>query len=177
VHHVIDRYLSSESDLAAHLLVQTQHYMPPTHDTTSELNNELANLTAQLEASRKRKEMLESALTSKKGSIWIADVAELGLGVAELETVKAGLERVWAELEMKRKRFMLEAGFFPNGYGYREGFGYGFEDYGHGLFGQNVNPMISSAAPMNVAVPPEALLPALPDLAQYSDLGFYFLHQ
>lgn len=174
VHHVIDRYLAPESSLPPHLSVQTQHYMPVPNDATSELNRELVDLTARLEASRKRKEMLESTLRSKKGSIWSADVAELGL--AELETVKAGLERIWAELEVNRERLMMEAGIFSNGYGYRDGFGYGFENCGYGFVDQKVNPMMLSAAPINMAMPPEAMLPALPDLS-YPDLGFFLLPQ
>lgn len=183
VHHVIDRYLASDpsSSVTPHMPMQTHHHMLPSHDATSELNRELGDLTAQLEASRKRKEMLESMLASKKGSIWSADVSELGL--AELETVKDGLQRVWAELEVNKERLMLEAGMFSNGYGYRsDGFGYGFDNCGYGLVDQkfNLNPMMLTAAPINMAMPPEALLPsmAMPDLtSSYPDLGLFFLPQ
>jgi hypothetical protein len=154
--------------------MQIQHYMPPSHGATSELNQALVDLTTQLEASHKRKEMLESELRSKKDSIWSADVAELGL--EELETVKATLERVRVELEANKDRLMLEAGIFPNGYGYGDGFGYGFENYGYGLVDQKINSMMLSAAPMNMAMPPEGLLPALPDLS-YHDHGFFLLPQ
>ncbi|KAF3322558.1 agamous-like MADS-box protein AGL62 [Carex littledalei] len=179
VHHVIDRYLTSDpsSSVTPHMpTMQTHHHMAPSHDATSELNRELGDLTAQLEASRKRKEMLESVLASKKGSIWSADVSELGL--AELETVKDGLERVWGELEVKKERLMVEAGMFSNG------FGYGFDNCGYGLVDhQKVNlnlnnPMaMLTAAPINMAMPPEALLPSMPDLSSYPDLGFFFLPQ
>ncbi|KAJ4798655.1 hypothetical protein LUZ62_049901 [Rhynchospora pubera] len=175
VPQVIDRYLTSLSSNNHDLPVSTHHHvMPPSHDVTAALNRELVDLKARLEASRKRKQMLESTLRSKKPSIWNADVEDLGL--ADLHKFKDGLERIWTELEANKERLMLEAGFMSNGYGYSDGLEYGFNNYGYGWADQKVNPMMLSAAPVNMAVPDAPTFPAMPD-QQCSDLGFYFLQQ
>ncbi|KAJ4788858.1 Agamous-like MADS-box protein AGL62 [Rhynchospora pubera] len=163
VNHIFDRYLASQSSHPRHDLPVHHHNLPPSQDVISQLNQEIGELDNQVAASRKRKEMLESALKSKK-SIWNADVADLGL--ADLHKVKDGLERLWSELEANKERLMLEASITPNGYEY------GFNNYGYGFVDQKVNPMMLTAAPVNMAMPDVPVFPSMPD--QYPDLGLFF---
>ncbi|KAJ3708409.1 hypothetical protein LUZ61_012114 [Rhynchospora tenuis] len=124
-----------------------------------------------LEASRKRKQVLESTLRSKKRSIWNAEVEDLGL--ADLHKCKDGLERVWAELEAK-ERLVLEAGIMS----YRDDLQYGFNNYGYGVADDQKfhHMMLNSAAPVNMQMPDVPTFTAMPD-QQYSDLGYVFLQQ
>ncbi|KAJ3708410.1 hypothetical protein LUZ61_012115 [Rhynchospora tenuis] len=173
VPQVIDRYLASRSSNNPALPLPAHHHvMPPSHDTTTALNRELTDLKARLEASRKRKQVLESTLRSKKPSIWNAEVEDLGL--ADLHKCKDGLERVWAELEANKERLVLEAGIMS----YRDDLQYGFNNYGYGVADDQKfhHMMLNSAAPVNMQMPDVPSFTAMPD-QPYSDLGYFFLQQ
>ncbi|KAJ3679379.1 hypothetical protein LUZ60_017390 [Juncus effusus] len=156
VQSVLDRYLSSESSLAPPLSIQSYRHMSTPHGATSDLNRQLEDLAANHEARRKHKETLENEVKAKKDTIWGAEVANLEL--ADLETLKLGLDRVRAELDEK----ILQAG-----YGYING--YGYENLGFLDQKMNMNMMLAATAPINMMLPP------LPDSIQtYPDMGYCY---
>ncbi|KAJ4748379.1 Agamous-like MADS-box protein AGL61 [Rhynchospora pubera] len=119
VPQVIERFLASQSSNKSDLPLPAQYrIMPPSRDANAALNREMADLKALLEASRKRKQMLESTLRPMKPSISNADVADLGL--ADLCMLKGRLNRVCTDLEAYKKRLVLDAGIMP----YRDGLEY-----------------------------------------------------